>query len=218
MTGVTPSNPWLEIPAADYEGHMGETGVDQLGPLREILARVYQEVRPRRVAVLGCGPGGGLEIVDPACTERLVGVDLNPDYLALARERHSRLEAIAEWKCVPVQQCDLPAATFDLIHAALMFEYVDPAEVLPAVARWLAPQGVLSVVLQLPGGDAPISDTGFSRLGLLSGLMQLVPPDRLCALAARVGLILRSSAEVPLARGKRFWTGTFARGDRASPT
>ena len=70
------ANPWLEIPAADYEGHMGTAGAStQLGPLRTILADVYAQVRPARVAVLGCGTGNGLDVVDPARTRRLVGVD-----------------------------------------------------------------------------------------------------------------------------------------------
>src|SRR5438046_1827051 len=73
------TNPGLTIPAADYEGHMGEAGVDEAGPLRAIFEDVYRTVRPRRAAVLGCGPGGGLDVIDPACTDRLVGVDLNPE-------------------------------------------------------------------------------------------------------------------------------------------
>jgi SAM-dependent methyltransferase len=89
-------NPWLTIPAADYEGHMGPAGVGQLAPLQDIFARVYRELRPARVAVLGCGTGNGLDAIDPAVTERLVGVDLNPEYIALARRRHARLAKLAE--------------------------------------------------------------------------------------------------------------------------
>jgi hypothetical protein len=65
-------------------------------------------------------------------------------------------------------------------------------------------------VLQLPGGEAQISETGISSLRLLSGLMRLVPPARLSDLAAREGLTLRSSTPLPLARGKAFWVATFA--------
>ncbi len=208
------SNPWLTIPATDYEGHMGTAGVDQLGPLRTILADVYAQVRPARLAVLGCGPGNGLDVIDPARTRRFVGVDLNPDYLALAERRHPRLAGVAAWTCADIGQSDLEAAGFDLIHAALLFEYVDPAPLLPRIAGWLAPGGVLSVVSQLPGGDAKISETGFSSLGKLAGLMQLVPPDRLRALAASAGLTEVSSKQVPLAREKFFSAATFAKPER----
>jgi SAM-dependent methyltransferase len=207
-------NPWLAIPAADYEGHMGEAGVDQLGPLGAIFADVYARIRPARAAVLGCGPGSGLDVVDPACTRRLAAVDLNPDYLALARGRHPRLAGVAEWICADVATCTLEPAGFDLMHAALLFEYIDPAPLLPRIAGWLAPGGTLSAVIQLPGGDAAISKTGFASLQSLSGLMALVPPDRLRTMAARAGLTEMSSRQIPLARGKSFWAATFARPDR----
>jgi len=204
-------NPWLAIPAADYEGHMGAAGVDQLRPLRDIFADVYAHTRPARLAVLGCGPGNGLDVVDPAVTRRVVGVDLNADYLALARRRHAPLTGTAEWIRADVAACALDPAGFDLIHASLLFEYTDPATLLPRIAGWLAPGGVLSVVVQLPGGDAAISATGFASLQTLTGLMALVPPDRLRALAAGAGLGETSSRDVPLARGKAFWAATFTR-------
>ena len=203
-------NPWLAIPAGDYEGHMGTAGVDQLGPLSAILADVYRQVHPAHLAVLGCGTGDGLHVVDPTRTRRFVGVDLNPDYLALARQRQSRLAGVAEWICADVATCALEPARFDLIHAALLFEYVDPLLVLPRIAGWLSPGGVLSVVLQQPGGDAPISETGFASLQSLSALMALVPPERFRDLAARAGLSETSSRRIPLARGKSFWAATFA--------
>jgi SAM-dependent methyltransferase len=206
-------NPWLSIPAADYEGHMA--AVAQAAPLHAAFAEVYRALRPARLAVLGCGPGGGLDAVDPAVTQELVCVDLNPAYLELARQRHPRLAGITRWLCASVGDCQLEAGSLDLVHAALLFEHVDPAPVLPRIARWLAPAGVLSVVLQLPGDDAAISPSPFHSLGQLSGLMRLVPPDELKALALRESLQLSSATEVPLPRGKAFWVARFARPGRA---
>jgi len=205
-------NPWLAIPAADYEGHMGAGGVDQLAPLRAAFADVYARVRPARVAVLGCGTGNGLDVVDAAVTRRFTGVDLNADYLAIARARTPRPAPDSVWICASVDTCDLEAAGFDLIHAALLFEYVDPSRVVPRIAGWLAPGGVFSVVLQRPGGDATISDTGFASVRALSGLLQLVAPERMRALAASAGLLEVSATEIPLARDKSFWAATFRRG------
>lgn len=207
-------NPWLAISAADYEGHMGAGGVDQLAPLRAIFSDVYARVRPARLAVLGCGPGNGLDVVDPAVTQHFTGVDLSSDYLSLARERHPQLAASASWICASVDRCVLEDASFDLIHAALLLEYVDPSAVLPRVARWLAPGGVFSLVLQLPGGDAPISSTGFASLHTLGGLMRLVDPDDLRRVATRAGLVELSARAIPLARGKSFWVATFGRENR----
>jgi SAM-dependent methyltransferase len=204
-------NPWLTIPAADYEGHMGPDGVGQLAPLHDIFARVYRELRPARVAVLGCGTGNGLDAIDPAVTERLVGVDLNPEYIALARRRHARLAKLAEWLCASVEDCALERGHFNLVHAALLFEHVDPAKTLPRITPWLAEAGVLCVVLQQPAGEAPVSETPFASLRHLDGHMRLVAPHRFCELAPSAGLALRSSEEVPLPRGKSFWVGQFVR-------
>src|SRR3954469_3223046 len=211
MVAKDGDNPWLAIPAADYEGHMGAAGVDQLAPLREIFADVYGQFRPARLAVLGCGPGNGLDVVDPTVTLRFVGVDLNADYLSLARQRHARLGPVATWICASVDRCDLEPSGFDLIHAALLLEYINPAVVLPRVAGWLAPGGLFSVVLQLRGGDGRIPAPAFATLQALSGLMQLVDPDDLRRLAPRAGLVEQSSRALPLARGKSFWAATFAR-------
>jgi len=214
MCGEVTDNPWLTISAADYEGHMGAAGVDQLAPLAAIFADVYARRRPARVAVLGCGTGTGLEAVDPTVTRRFVGVDLNPEYLALARTRYLSFADVATWICADVTTCAFAAASLDLIHAALLFEYVDPAALLPRIAGWLAPGGSVSIVLQLPGGDAAISETGFARLQTLSPLMRLVPPDTVTDLAARAGLVALAAQQVPLARGKSFWAATFGRPEK----
>ena len=103
------------------------------------------------------------------------------------------------------------SADLPLIHAALLLEYIEPSAVLQRVAGWLAPGGVFSVVLQLPGGDARISATGFASLRTLSDLMRLVDPDELRGLATGLGLVELSSREVPLTRGKSFWVATFGR-------
>lgn len=80
-------NPWLKIPASDYEGHMEAVG--QRALLGQIFRDVYSLVRPRRLAILGCATGNGFEYVDTAITERIVGVDINPDYIEIARRRFS---------------------------------------------------------------------------------------------------------------------------------
>jgi hypothetical protein len=68
-------NPWLRIPAEDYEGHMKAAG--QSAALRDLFSVVYAERKPIRLAVLGCTTGSDLQQVDPAVTETVVGVDIN---------------------------------------------------------------------------------------------------------------------------------------------
>jgi len=51
------SNPWLQIPAEDYEGHLSVPNVDQLQMLNKIFANVLNEVPPQSIAALGCTTG-----------------------------------------------------------------------------------------------------------------------------------------------------------------
>jgi hypothetical protein len=93
------SNPWLEIPAGDYEGHMGSPQVGQLQMLNSLFKRVLAETHPAAMVVLGCATGNGFEHFDPAVTRYILGVDINPAYLAITRERYPALEACLDLKC-----------------------------------------------------------------------------------------------------------------------
>jgi SAM-dependent methyltransferase len=206
-------NPWLSIPAADYEGHMGAAGVGQLAPLAEIFAQVYAAVRPASVAVLGCATGNGLEAIDPALTPRIVGVDVNPEYLAVARRRHARLGAALDLRCADLLGCDLGAGAFALVHAALIFEHLDPTALAARIAGWLAPGGTCAAVLQLGGAGAaaPVSPTGFTSLRVLSGTMRLLAPEELRRSFAPHGLTESRAWQVPLPGDKAFHVGFFRR-------
>ena len=100
MTDGDAANPWLGIPAADYEGHMGDPRVAQLRLLGDVFEESLREFRPAAVVVPGCATGNGFERIDPAATRRIVGIDINPEFLALARNlvdpaRHDEAAAAA---------------------------------------------------------------------------------------------------------------------------
>jgi SAM-dependent methyltransferase len=205
-------NPWLSIPAEDYDGHMGPGGVDQLAPLAAIFEEVYAASRPASVAVLGCATGNGLEAIDPAVTPRIVGVDLHPEYLATARRRQARLGAALDLRCADLLTCALEPASFALVHAALVFEHVDPERLVARIADWLGPAGICSVVLQTAAGEAPpVSRSPFSSLQALAETMRLVPPDELRQLFGRHGLAETRAWRVSLREGKAFHVAVFGR-------
>ena len=171
-------NPWLSIPAADYDGHMGPDGADQQAPLAAIFAQVYAASRPSSVALLGCATGNGLGAIDPAVTPRIVGIDLNPEYLAVARQRHADLGGALDLRCADLLTWQLEGGGFALIQAALVFEHVDPTALAARIASWLEPAGICSVVLQLQRGArpaTPVAASRFSSLQALAGSMHLVP-------------------------------------------
>ena len=194
---------------------MGPGGLDELGALSTIFAKVYAARQPRRVAVLGVATGNGLEHVDLQLTGRVVGVDVNLSYLAVTRQRQRRLGAALELLCNDVERLELDAGRWDLVHAALLLEYVDLRVLVPRVASWLAPRGAFTAVLQLPGG-VPAADSRYPSVRALAAYTRLVPPAELRTLVEAEGLVERRAFVVPLPTGRRYFIGLYEKEERAS--
>ena len=201
-------SPWLSIPLADYEGHMDAIG--QSGALRRLFAEVYAAVKPERLAVLGCTTGADFGDVDPAVTQLALGVDINARYIAAAERRAIKLGLNAQFICDDALCVDLSHAPFDLVHAALLIEYLDPAALFRQVRRWLCGGGVFSVVSQEPsvGVDA-VSATKFDSLQLLAGHMTLRPAVEIERIGIQEGFALKSRRSLEVSRGKMFMHSRF---------
>jgi len=83
-------NPWLKIPAVDYEAHMSSPNVDQLPFLGMTFKEALDKHDCSAVALLGCAIGNGLKYINSETTRRLTAVDINPDYLEVLRQRHEK--------------------------------------------------------------------------------------------------------------------------------
>ncbi|HEX8910044.1 MAG TPA: class I SAM-dependent methyltransferase [Anaeromyxobacteraceae bacterium] len=214
MSGSSRPNPWTLVPAADYEASMGKEGAGELAPLSALFGKAYAARRPARLALLGVATGNGLEHVDPAVTRRAVGVDVNLSYLAVARQRFMRLGASLQLLCADAEQVELEPGGFDLVHAALVLEFLDPRVLLPRLASWLAPGGAFSVVLALPGaGPEATPPATAPALRAVAEARHLVPPEELRRLAAAAGLAERRAFVVPLPSGRRLFAALYGRGE-----
>ena len=79
------TNPWLTIPLADYEGHMASPVVGQAEMVAhefEVLLKIHV---PTTVALIGCAGGNGFEKAAEVGITRLVGIDINANYIADAK-------------------------------------------------------------------------------------------------------------------------------------
>lgn len=199
------SNPWLSIPASDYEAHMDSQSVGQLTVLNRLFKDVLHDVQPRYLAVLGCGTGNGFEHINTQITEKVLGIDINPEYLAITRRRYGNKLSGLELICSDLCAVSCPDYTYDLIHAALIFEYIEIEKTLKLVSRWLTKRGVLSVVLQLHSGNSGmISETGYHGLKSLESIMRLVNPVTFDLAAERNGLKKLREINIPLESEKMF--------------
>ncbi len=205
------SNPWLEVPLADYEGHMASPAVQQSGVLADVFADVLRVRAPRSVIVLGIAGGNGLDRVDTAQTTRIVGVDINPEYIDATRSRYSNLTGL-ELHCANLSQARLAIEPAALVHAALIFEHAGTTLCLENALSLVAPDGALSVVLQLPTtGDANVGSSNYASIQKHKDHFQLIDPDAFTADLEQRGFRLSSHSRHPLVSGKAFWTGTFLR-------
>ncbi len=142
-------NPWLDVPLADYEGHMALPGIEQAQLLADILAGTLEQFLPQSVAVLGCAGGNGFERIASGVT-RVVGVDINPRFVAEAGARFGGRLKNLELIVGDIQDDEVSFEPVDLIFAGLVLEYVNVEVVVARTASMLTAAGRLVTVLQLP--------------------------------------------------------------------
>ena len=110
-----------------------------------------------------------------------------------------------ETHCGDPTNYEFEPGSFDLVHAALVFEYVEWPGLLRRVMLALRARGVLSVVLQLPSSSSPaVTPTAFASLRSLESIFRFVVPDTLVAEGAALGLGVESRRTEPLPSGKAF--------------
>jgi threonine dehydrogenase-like Zn-dependent dehydrogenase len=186
------SNPWVSIPLEDYEGHMSSPGVQQLTALAELFKRALGYCLPESVAVLGIAGGNGLEQIDCAATKRIVGVDINQQYLDKVQRRfgYGRLDGL-ELYCIDLAERDLSVTPVALVHAALIFEHVGLGLALENTLSLVAPGGHLSVVLQLPNEDEQgVTSTSYTSMQALKQHFALIDIREFQRLLGRKGFQL----------------------------
>jgi trans-aconitate methyltransferase len=205
-------NPWLHIPAADYEGHMSAPHIAQAQFLSQVFKEALRVYDASTVALLGCATGNGLEYINSAVTCKVTAVDINQDYLEILCQRYQGCVSGLEVVVADLATCSLKAAAYSLVFAGLVFEYVAPAILLPRITSWLRRGGVLVAVLQIPAQGLPeVSESPYKSLKLLESIMRLVSPQEFRSTAEKVGLVEIESKIVTLESGKAFYVGTFTR-------
>ncbi|MGO9895278.1 MAG: hypothetical protein ACLPX8_13840 [Bryobacteraceae bacterium] len=205
------SSPWLSVPLADYEGHMQSADVQQLGVLGKLFAATLARCRPRSVAVLGIAGGNGLDRIDDSITKRIVGLDLNPLYLDEVRRRYAGKSGL-ELYCVDLAEQAVDLEPVQLVHAALVFEHAGVDLCLENAISLVAPGGLLSVVLQLPGEfGREVGVSPFPSIRKLASRFSLVDPLWLGEKLAQHSFRLTHQEQRPLPAGKGFWMGVFGR-------
>ncbi len=202
-------NPWLDVPLDDYESHMSLPHVGQSQLLSQLLGEAIESYRPSSIALLGCAGGNGLERVPSTSVERVVGIDINEQYLERTADRYRN--------CIPRLELfagDLGVDRFvfepvDLVFAGLIFEYVDTTKLLKQALSMLANGGRLVSVVQLPSSIEEVTPSPYTTLKSISSMLHVVSPDRLTALAKEAGFDIEAERVVTASGGKAFQVSAF---------
>lgn len=203
-------NPWLDVPLADYEGHMALPEIDQADMLADQFATALATYSPQSVALIGCAGGNGLDRIPPGAAIRVVGIDINAAYLAETSRRYGQMLPGLELHLADIGNTDLRIDPVALVFVGLVFEFVDPTAALALLRRLCHPDGILVSVVQHPCASMPaVSPSPFASLRKVAGLVNLVSPSELKQAAGKAGFTALSTDEIELPSGKRFSRQTF---------
>jgi trans-aconitate methyltransferase len=199
------TNPWLKIPAADYEGHMSSPSVAQQSFLAQEFKESLESHDSSTIALLGCATGNGLEHIDKSVTRKVTAIDINPEYLTKLRQCYGDSVPGLEIVEADLETCAIGNQAYSLIFAGLIFEYLDPLKLLLKINCWLCSDGVMVTVLQLPVEHLKkITDTPYVSLKKLDAIMKFISPHDFKSMAYGAGLKERKAKTVTLESGKSF--------------
>ena len=207
---IKQENPWLHIPVREYEAHMRAPSVGQKQMLDAVFRDLLHQHPPEYLAVLGCTAGNGFDLIDWQHITRVTGFDINDAYLRLAMRRFARYSHKMEFRCCDVGSCNLGQNAFDLIHGALIFEYIPLQPAIHHIFQAMKKHGLFSAVLQMPHESlSMVSKTRYQSLEKLAGIMTLHDPDYFRRTAAESRLKEIKHRYMILESGKPFYWGLY---------
>jgi SAM-dependent methyltransferase len=206
------ASPWLDIPLADYEGHMALPEIAQARMLADELESAVRQHAPSSVAIIGCSGGNGFERLIGTTVERIVGIDINPTYVAAAQARFgTQLPKLALY-VADIQDALPNIMPMEMIFAGLIFEYVDLRATMHNLRRLCAPGGTLVAVLQVPSAEAKaVSPSPYRSLQRLAPAMRLRDAQEVKGAATEAGFAPATTRSLTLPSGKSFIVLSFHR-------
>ncbi len=201
------TNPWLNIPASDYDGHMAEVGQSQV--LSRIFLQTILGFSPNKLGLLGCATGNGLEHIDQRRVEEVHIVDINPQYLRIAVDRYKKRisKLISHQVDLSKEHPNIPP--LDLIFVGLVFEYVSPEILVPKLKGWIGKHGHVVVVIQENAPGAFVSKSRFPSLGTLATSSHDIDAEDLTRIFTASGFSLVSELQEPIHQNKNFCVITY---------
>lgn len=97
----------------------------------EVLRRIVTDYHVRSVLDIGCGSGRLFPLFRQLEINRILGVDISSEALAIARRNYPEVVT----QCVRVQDLSVAADEFDLVTSNRVLQHIAPADIGSVIAR-----------------------------------------------------------------------------------
>nr|WP_326184459.1 class I SAM-dependent methyltransferase [uncultured Oscillibacter sp.] len=204
------SNPWEEIPLADYENHMRLDSVMQLQAMNEMMRDQFAAHPASSVMILGVAGGNGLEHIQKEKFRRVYGVDINASYLREVSRRYPDLDGVLECLRADLTRDAEQLPHADLVVANLLVEYIGYA-CFQNVIRQVEPRFV-SCVIQINTAEQWVSDSPYLHVfDALEQVHHQMEERALERAMLEIGYRAGKTLEHPLPNGKKLVRLDFAK-------
>lgn len=190
-----------EAIAEDYSAHVYDPQPVAFLDVERLFgqAALFGELgRPVDVLDLACGTGAQLARIAGQVSGRLVGADISPEPVRIARERLAPFGDRVDIRCADLLETDAASlGQFDLILNIGVIYVTPPAvqrRILELIGQCLRPGGV--AVISYHAGSLPALRTNLHRL-LYAGLEGLAPGDALASARARGAQLAQTLEQAP---------------------
>lgn len=102
------------------------------------MKKLLRNLKGKKVLMLGCGTGEEALLLSKAGATNLVGIDVSPESIRLAKETYPQFAFLVG----DMHKLDFPDNSFDFVYSSLVVHYSpEPLKVYKEVARVLKPGG-----------------------------------------------------------------------------
>jgi hypothetical protein len=202
-------NPWTDIPIADYERHMSHSSVGQLSLLNSLTKKYLTKIKPATCLFMGIAGGNGLEHIDNSISKKVIGIDINQEYLDVSFKRYNHRIEFLQLLNLDITKNTNQICSADFIWAALILEYAGIDKCLEFSKNNILSGGHLITTIQSNNNQQSISPTGVESVKKVELLFKSIDSEIMLIKAKEIGYTLIGDETNQLPNGKTFLTFDF---------
>lgn len=208
---MSQTNPWNNIPLADYELHMEHQDVGQAQLLNALTGKYLNKIPAENILFLGISGGNGLEHISIDKVKRVCAIDINDSYLEETRKRFGEKIKQLDLVNTDIGLANTSFIEADFVWAALILEYVNIESFFEFITKNTSIDSRLVVTIQSNNGVQSVSKTGVESIKMVGSIFKVIDKEDLQIKAASFGFECINSEENILPNGKSLLTYEFSK-------